>query len=72
MVQLNIIKQKKKIEKKFGNFFSGEYGNYSTQVNYNDKNIVYTRHTDRSELFISAAKEEYNKFIHNKINWCKK
>lgn len=51
----------KEIENKYGNFFSGSYGDYSTQISYNDKNIVYTKHTTDSEEFLNSVKAEYNK-----------
>lgn len=70
-----LFQSEKKIIEQYGNFFSGEYGNYSVKINYNDKNIIYTRHTANTEELIKAASEQYNKFqnqeILKKIDICK-
>ncbi|KON87366.1 hypothetical protein AF332_11385 [Sporosarcina globispora] len=62
-----LFQNEKKIFAQYGNFFTGEYGNYSVKINYKNENIIYTRHTINSDEFIRAVKNEYNNKLNKKI-----
>jgi hypothetical protein len=65
---IEYYKTEKEIESKYGNFYSGSYGGWSVAQSYKNENIVYKRHTESSDEFIKAFKEEFKTINTSKLN----
>ncbi|MBL4951012.1 hypothetical protein JK635_02000 [Neobacillus sp. YIM B02564] len=57
----------KQIEKLYGNFFCGSYGEYDCSVSYKDKNIAYGKSDENDKEFINEAKKIYKQRQNEKI-----